>query len=80
MSLALGMISLDFQCTWLAFKSSAMSMGTTQPKQADKSEAIRGREGDGETARILIGLFVYVSWKAVAPGAVELGLLQRCYQ
>ena len=40
--------------------------GKTPPKQADSSEAIRGREGDRYTARIFTGLLGSMTWIVVA--------------
>jgi hypothetical protein len=44
--LPLVVISLEFQCTYLSFKSPAIRMGKLPPRQADRSKLMKGWQDD----------------------------------
>jgi hypothetical protein len=44
--LPLGVVSLEFQCTYLSFKSPTIRMGKLPPRQADRSKLMKGWQDD----------------------------------
>jgi hypothetical protein len=47
--LPLGVISIEFQCMCLSFKSPAIRMGKQTPKQADRSKLMKSWHDDRQT-------------------------------
>jgi hypothetical protein len=44
--LPLGVISVEFQCMCISFKSPTVRMGKLSPRQADRSKLIKGWQDD----------------------------------